>query len=129
MNVVDSSAWLEYADDGPKATVFEPAIVDIGRLLVPTITLYDVFKKVLRDHGEESALAIIAQMQQGQIVDLDAELAIEAARLGLTLKIPLADRVILATARVFSATLWTQDEDFDGVPGVRFVAKQRRPTA
>lgn len=125
MNVVDSSGWLEYADDGPNAPVFEPPIVDVARLLVPAICLYEVFKKVLRDRGEEAALALAAQMREGQVVDLDGDLALEAARLGVERKLPLADSVILATARAYSATLWTQDDNFDGIPGVRYVGKRR----
>jgi predicted nucleic acid-binding protein len=125
MNVVDSSGWLEYADDGTNAKVFEGPLLDIPRLLVPTICLYEVFKKVLRDRGEESALSLAAQMRQGRTVDLDGDLALEAARLGVELKLPLADGVILATARAHGATLWTQDEDFDGIAGVRYVRKRK----
>lgn len=125
MNVVDSSGWLEYADDGANAKVFEAPLVDISRLLVPAICLYEVFKKVLRDRGEEPALGLAAQMRQGRVVELDGDLALEAARLGVNLKLPLADSVILATARAHGATLWTQDEDFDGIPGVRFVRKRK----
>jgi toxin FitB len=125
MNVVDSSGWLEYADDGTNAKVFEAPLLDISRLLVPAICLYEVFKKVLRDRGEESALALAAQMRQGRVVDLDGDLALEAARLGVELKLPLADSVILATARAHGATLWTQDDDFDGIDGVRYVRKRK----
>jgi toxin FitB len=124
VNVVDSSGWLEYADDGVNASVFEPPIVDVARLLVPAICLYEVFKKVLRDRGEEPALALAAQMRQGRVVELDGDLALDAARLGVELKLPLADSVILATARAHNATLWTQDDDFDGIPGVRFTRKR-----
>ncbi len=125
MNVVDSSGWLEYADDGANAKVFEPPLLDVSRLLVPAVCLYEVFKKVLRDRGEESALALAAHMRHGRIIDLDGDLALEAARLGVELKLPLADSIILATARAHEATLWTQDEDFDGIPGVRFIPKRR----
>jgi toxin FitB len=120
MNVVDSSGWLEYADDGPNARAFEPPIVDVARLLVPAISLYEVFKKALRDRGEEPALALAAQMRQGTVVvDLDGDLVPEAARLGVELKLPLADSVILATARAHAATLWT--------PGRRLPRPARRP--
>jgi predicted nucleic acid-binding protein len=127
VNVVDSSGWLEYAGDGANAGVFEPPIVDVAQLLVPAICLYEVFKKVLRDRGEEPALALAAQMRQGRVVDLDGDLALEAARLGVELNLPLADSVILATARAYDATLWTQDDDFAAIPGVRFTRKQREP--
>jgi predicted nucleic acid-binding protein len=125
MNIVDSSGWLEYADDGPNARLFEPPILDVDRLLVPAISLYEVFKKVLRDRGEEPALMLATQMRQGRVVDLDADLALEAARLGVKLKLPLADSIILATARAHSATLWTQDDDFQTIAGVRYFATRR----
>jgi toxin FitB len=122
MNVVDSSGWLEYADNGPNAAVFESPLLDTARLVVPVIILYEVFKKVLRERGEEPALALAAQMRVGEVVDLEADLALEAARLGVVHKLPLADSIILATARAYKATLWTQDEHFATIPGVRYVA-------
>jgi|SRR5215472_12559146 len=123
MNVVDSSGWLEYADDGSNARAFEPPILDTAHLLVPAICLYEVFKKVLQDRGEEPALLLAAQMRQGTVVDLNADLALEAARLGVEFKLPLADSIILATARAHAATLWTQDDDFRTIGGVRYIAK------
>ncbi|HXC24833.1 MAG TPA: type II toxin-antitoxin system VapC family toxin [Gemmatimonadaceae bacterium] len=123
-NVVDSSGWLEYMDDGPNAEVFESAILAVERLLVPTISLYEVFKKVLRDTGEEEALALVGQMRQATVIDLDATLALEAGKLGVDLQLPLADSIILATARAHQATLWTQDEHFNGIPGVQYIPKR-----
>src|SRR5947207_1850651 len=111
MNVVDSSAWLEYLTNGPNADSFAPAIEDISKLVVPSICLLEVFKKVLRERDESEALQIVAQMQQGEVQDLDAALALSAARLGTEHALPLADSVILATARKRSAILWTQDAD------------------
>jgi len=118
-NVVDSSAWLEYFFDTAQAGSFAPAIEDTERLVVPVITLYEVFKKVLRTHGEDAALHAAAQMQQGVLVSIDEALALEAAKLAL----PLADSLIYATARRYGALLWTQDQHFDGLPGVRFFQK------
>jgi predicted nucleic acid-binding protein len=118
-NVVDSSAWLEYFFDTALAASFAPAIEDPERLVVPVITLYEVFKKVLRTHGEDAALQIAAQMQQGELVNVDEGLALEAAKLPL----PLADSLIYATAQRHGATLWTQDQHFEGLPGVRFIQK------
>ncbi|WP_332776686.1 type II toxin-antitoxin system VapC family toxin [Polaromonas sp.] len=118
-NVVDSSAWLEYFFDTPLATSFAAAIEDTDRLVVPVITLYEVFKKVLRSHGEDAALQVAAQMQQGELVPLDEGLALEAAKLSL----PLADSLIYATAQRYKATLWTQDQHFESLPGVRYFAK------
>ena len=125
-NVVDSSGWLEYVDGGPNALAFEPAILAVERLVVPTICLLEVFRRMLRQNGEEAGLDVIAQMQQGLVVNLDADLALEAARLGLELRLPLADSVILATARLHNATIWTQDEDFEGMDGVRYIPTRNR---
>lgn len=94
MNVVDSSAWLEYFADGPNAGFFAPAIEATERLIVPSV------------------------------VELDASLALSAARLGLESKLPLADSIVLATARRFDAVLWTQDGDFEGLPNVRYRARK-----
>ncbi len=123
-NVVDSSGWLEYFAGTPNASFFAPAIEDAGRLIVPSITILEVFKRVMLRRGQAEALIAAAQMQQGTVVDLDQLLAVEAARLGIELKLPLADSVVLATARRHGATLWTQDADFENIAGVRFIAKK-----
>ena len=122
MNVVDSSGWLEYFAAGKNAGFFAPAIEDMSHLIVPTLSLFEVFKRVLQQRDEPSALRAIALMHQGQVVDLDATLALSAARLSAQEGLPLADSIMLATARAFSATLWTQDADFKGREGVRFVS-------
>lgn len=122
MNVVDSSGWLEYFANGRNADFFAPAIESTSRLVVPTLSLYEVFKKLLQQRGEEPALQAVALMCQGRVVDLDATLALAAARVSLEQRLPLADSVMLATSRAFGATLWTQDEDFEGHEGVRYVA-------
>jgi len=126
LNVVDSSGWLEFFADGPSAAFFSAAVSDVDRLVVPTISLLEVFKRVLQQRGENAALQVIAQMRQGRVVDLDADLALQAANLGLLHKLPLADSVMLATARAHGATLWTQDADFDGLDGVRYVRRVSR---
>ncbi|PYP82438.1 MAG: VapC toxin family PIN domain ribonuclease [Blastocatellia bacterium AA13] len=123
MNVVDSSAWLEYFADGPNAEFFAPAIEDIVNLIVPTISIFEVFKRVLQQRGESDALQAVALMQQGRVVNLDASVALEAARISLDIKRPLADSIILATAQAHNAILWTQDSDFDGLPGVQYKPK------
>ena len=123
MNVVDSSAWLEYFADGPNAKHFAAAIERPGALLVPSITLLEVFKRVAQQRDEGAALQCVAVMQQGEVVDLDAALALNAAALGLRHKLPLADSIVYATAQNHDAVVWTQDADFDGLPGVRFFAK------
>lgn len=124
MNVVDSSGWLEYFADGINADFFAGPVQDTDELLVPTISLYEVFKHVLIHRSEGEALRAVAVMQQGQVIDLDSNLAISAAKLSADLKIPLADSVMLASARTNDATLWTQDEDFKGVEGVEHVQKK-----
>lgn len=123
MNVVDSSGWIEYVVDGPNSEFFAEAIENTGELVVPTISILEVFRWVLRERGEADALQTAALMQQGEVVELDTAIATSAARLGITHRLPLADSVMLASAQAFGATLWTQDVDFDGLPGVRYRAK------
>lgn len=125
MNVVDSSAWLEYFADGPNASFFAEPVEDIDALVVPTLSLFEVFKWVLQQRDESTALEVAAVMQQGTIVELEATIALNAARLSVELRLPLADSVILATARQYGAELWTQDSDFDGIDGVRY--RKRKP--
>lgn len=124
MNVVDSSGWLEYFADAPNAGFFAPAILDTDNLLVPAISLLEVFKRVYQQRDENTALAVVALMRQGRVIDLDTDLALSAAKLGVDRKLPLADSVILASARRFDAVLWTQDADFEGLQGVRYIARQ-----
>lgn len=124
MNVVDSSGWLEYFADSRNAAFFAPAIEDLRRLLVPSISILEVFKCVLQQRGEAEALQAVAQMQMGRIVSLDAPLALLAGRLAHDLKLPLADSVILASARAHGAVLWTQDEHFQGIDGVKYAVKR-----
>jgi predicted nucleic acid-binding protein len=126
VNVVDSSAWLEYFADGPNAGFFARAIETVAELLVPTLCLYEVYKRVLALRGEDAALRIVAIMQQGAVVDLDANLALGAARLATARRLPMADSIILATAHAHDAVLWTQDADFAVVPGVRYRPAGRR---
>lgn len=123
MNVVDSSAWLAYFADEPNAKHFANAIEAPDLLIVPTITMLEVFKKVAQQRGESIALQYVAVMQQGRIVELSASLALLAASLGLRHKLPLADSIIYATAQQSNALLWTQDTDFEGLEGVRYFGK------
>ena len=120
--MVDSSGWLEYFADGPAAGFFAAAIEDVDALVVPTISLYEVFKRIVQQRDDGAALNAIALMQQGTVVDLTAPLALSAATLGAKLKLPLADSVMYATARAHDATLWTQDADFEALPHVRYRA-------
>ena len=123
MNVVDSSGWLEYLADGPNADFFAAAIENARELITPSISLYEVFKRILQQRSEDDALRAIAIMAQGQVIDLDMTLALDAAKTSAELKLPMADSIILATARAYDATVWTQDEDFDGIEGVQYIEK------
>ncbi|HEY2852625.1 MAG TPA: type II toxin-antitoxin system VapC family toxin [Gemmatimonadaceae bacterium] len=125
-SIVDSSGWLEYLADAPGADQFAPAIENTALLIVPSICVLEVFKKVLREFGEGEALQAIAVMQQGQVVDLDGSLALLAAKLGVEHKLPLADSVVYATAQAMNGIVWTQDEDFEDLPDAKFFRKSSR---
>jgi predicted nucleic acid-binding protein len=124
MNIVDSSGWLEYFADGPNAEFFAPVIEKVNELVVPTITIYEVFKRVLQQRNENQAIRAIALMQQGHIVDLDTEIALNAARISIENQLPMADSIILATSVLFEALLWTQDGDFKNIEGVKYIEKR-----
>jgi predicted nucleic acid-binding protein len=124
MNVVDSSGWLEYFADGPNADFFAPAIENPSELIVPTISIYEVFKRVLQQRTESEALQAAATMQQGMVIDLGISLVLEAARLAHQIKLPMADSIMLASARMYDAVLWTQNGDFQGLEGVQYIEKK-----
>jgi predicted nucleic acid-binding protein len=125
MNLVDSSGWLEYFADGPNAPVFAKPLQNPADVLVPTICLYEVYKVVLRQRGPSAALQAVALMRQGRIVELGERIALLAAELSLKHKLPMADSVILATARAHDAHVWTQGADFAGIDGVTVVEKAK----
>ena len=127
MNIVDSSGWLEYLAAGPNAVFFTKPIEDIKELLVPSISIYEVFKRVLQQKSENEALQVIAQMQQGQVVNVDPSIAISAARVSIQYQMPMADAIMLATARDHKAALWTQDSHFEGIQNVNY--KKAIPSA
>ena len=122
--VVDSSAWIEYVTGGPNADFFAEPIENPGRLIVPSITIHEVFRWVMRQRREDDALQTAALMMQGRVVELDAAMAILSARLGLQHKLPLADSIVLASAHAYDAILWTQDADFAGIAGIQFRPRQ-----
>ena len=124
MNIIDSSGWLEYFADGPNASFFARPVQKTGDLVVPTVTIYEVFKVVLRQRNESDALQAVALMQQGSVVDLTAGIAIMAAKISTEQRLPMADSIILATAHTYGATIWTQDSDFEGIDGVQYIAKK-----
>jgi predicted nucleic acid-binding protein len=124
MNLVDSSGWIEYFFGRPNAAFFRPAIHDLSNLLVPTISLCEVVRYITKASNREAALEAAAQMQRATLVDLDAGLAHVAARLSLKYSLPLADSIIYATAQANRAKLYTQDADFEKLPGVKYVRKK-----
>ena len=124
MNFVDSSGWLAYFADEPNAKYFQGPLKDADSLVVPTITIYEVFKVVLRESNENHALQAISVMHKGTVVNLNVRLAAAASRLSLEHDLPMADSIILATAREYNATIWTQDSDFKDIPGVKFFPKK-----
>ncbi len=125
MNVVDSSAWLEFLSDGTNANLFIEPLSDADNLIVPAITIYEVFRSVYRQKGENYAMQTFALMQKGQLIELDASLSIAAAKISLKYEIPMADSIIYATAVKFDALLWTQDKDFETLPNVKYFTQKK----
>ena len=122
-NVVDSSGWLEYFADANNADFFAPAIENTKDLIVPSISVFEVFKHILRHKSEKHAFESIQCMLQGSVRDLNIEISLNAAKLGVQYKMPLADSIILATGLMYEATVWTQDADFKGLPNVKYTSK------
>jgi len=123
MNLVDSSGWLEYLADGKNADSFLAPLTDVVNLIVPTICIYEVFKVVFREKGENEALQTVALMKQGNVIDLSFEISVQAAKFSVEEKIPMADSIIYTTARINKAIIWTQDDDFINLPGVKYFSK------
>jgi toxin FitB len=123
MNVVDSSGWVEYFTKGSNAKFFIPPVQDLENLLVPSICIYEVFKRLTLDMGEESALQAVGIMSYGRIIELDRKIAIDAAQISLEMKLAMADSIILATAHDHGAMLWTQDAHFKGMEDVKYIEK------
>ncbi|MBI3169340.1 MAG: type II toxin-antitoxin system VapC family toxin [Chloroflexi bacterium] len=124
MNIVDSSGWLEYFANGGNADFFAPAIEDTKNLLVPVICIYEVFKRIRQQRGVNEAQQHIGDMKLGTVIEIDESLALSAAQISHDLKLPMADSLILATARANNAILWTQDEHFKGLDGVKYIEKK-----
>jgi len=124
VNVVDSSGWIEYLVEGPNVAFFGGPLRDVENLLVPSISILEVYRYVLRERGRQDALAVAASMRQGRVLALDESLAIEAAEIGIVNGLPLADSIIYASAQAHDAMLWTQDADFKGLDGVKYQPKR-----
>ncbi|MBM4036766.1 MAG: type II toxin-antitoxin system VapC family toxin [Planctomycetes bacterium] len=126
MNLVDSCGWMEFFGDGPNAKFFAPSIEDVEHLLVPSICIAEVVRSTLRQRTEEKAAEAAAHMERGLVIELDKELAVAAAEVSIETGLPMADSIILATARAYGATLWTQDAHFKDIEGVRYIEKRRK---
>ncbi|MCK5520658.1 MAG: type II toxin-antitoxin system VapC family toxin [Candidatus Marinimicrobia bacterium] len=124
MKLVDSCGWLEYLADTINADNYAKIIEDVENLIVPTICITEVFKKVLKEKDENSAIIVVAMMKQGNIIELDEQIALNAAKYGLKYKLPLADSIIYATGKKFSAEIYTQDSDLKGIKGVKYFQKK-----
>ena len=124
MNIVDSSGWLAYFAGEPNAKHFLAPLNDSVALVVPTVTIYEVFKVVLRESSENNAFQAAVAMRKGTVVDLTSSLSIAASKLSLEHNLPMADSIILATAKEFDATIWTQDSDFKTIDGVKYFPKK-----
>lgn len=123
MNIVDSSGWIEYLSGGPNAAFFREPIENEEAPLIPTLSLFEVYRHLVRHLGRDEALSIVAAMRQGTVIDLDDRLVLDAAELSVATKLALADSIMLATARAHGAVFWTQDADFEGFEGVRLKRK------
>jgi predicted nucleic acid-binding protein len=124
VNLVDSCGWLEYLAEGPNASFFAEPLEDVESLIVPSICILEVVKKILQQRSQAEALQVATTMQQGKVISLGADLALDAAAIGLRHGLPLADAVILATAQASDAVIWTQDSDFENLDGVKYVARR-----
>ena len=125
MNLVDSSGWLEFFADGHNAEFFATPLQNVDDLVVPTISIYEVFKSVSRQRDESAGLQAIALMKQGIVVDLTTNIAMMAAKLSLEHNVPMADSIILSSGRIYQATVWTQDANFKGLDGIEYVKKRQ----
>jgi len=124
MNIVDSSGWLAYFADEPSAKHFHKTLTEPSSIIVPTVTIYEVFKVALRESSENQALQVVAAMLKGKVADLTSSLAISASKLSLAHNLPMADSIILATAREYDATIWTLDSDFKNIKNVKYFPKK-----
>jgi predicted nucleic acid-binding protein len=123
MNIVDSSCWLEYLSGSKVGDLVTVPIEDLQSLIVPSITLYEVFKKILNEKDEGSALLAVAHMKQGKVIDLDSGLAIYSAQVGKEYKLALADSIIYACTMRYNCILWTQDKHFKDLSNVKYFEK------
>ena len=124
MNLVDTCGWLEYLAGTENAKNFEKEILDTKSLIVPTIVIYEVFKKVTLDFNEDTALEVVAELKQGQVIEVNETISIYAAKLSIEKKLPMADALIYATGLLNDAIILTQDNHFEGLAGVSHFKKK-----
>ncbi len=124
MIVVDSSGWIEFFTDGPRANDYATRLRSLPAVLTPTVVVYEVYKRLKRELSEEEALIAVSAMQRSRVVDFDQEIALTAADLSLAHGLAMADAMVLATAKSFQAELVTSDADFANVAGVTYLAKK-----
>lgn len=124
MIVIDSSGWLEYFIAGPNSKFFAEPIKNNPEIIIPTIVIYELWKKISREKGENKAIEVVAQLKRYEIVPLDESLSISAAKLSSQYKMAMADSIIYATAKKYNATLWTQDSDFKDFENVKYIEKK-----
>jgi len=125
MNIVDSSCWLEYLMDSEIGVNIAKVIENSGELIVPTITLYEVYKKLLAEKGEEYALDVVSYMQTGTVIDLNSGLSLLAAQISRKHKLAMADSIIYATSLHYSAEIFSCDKHFKDMPNVHYFSKTR----
>lgn len=123
LNVVDTSAWLAFFAGTDNADIFQSPITDTENLIVPSICIYELSKVILRESDEDHLLPVLATLQKGQVVTLDPVLATAAAKNSLHYKLPMADSIIFTTAQQYNALVWTQDNDFQHLPNVKYFMK------
>ncbi len=121
MILVDSCGWIEYLSDGPLADKYEKYLQDSSQIVIPTIVLYEVYKKIRRERKEEEAIIIAAQMKKTKIIPLTDEIALSSAEFSLRYKLPLADSIVYATAIKENVQVVTSDSHFEGLDGVIFM--------
>jgi toxin FitB len=125
MNIVDSSCWLEFFAGTKVGDKVSSIIEDTNNLIVPSITLYEVFKKLLIELDEDNGLLAVAHMKQGNVIDLDSDLSVYAAKIGKEYQLAMADSIIYAVTKKYNATLWTQDKHFKLLSNVKYFEKEK----
>ncbi len=124
-HIVDTCGWLEFFAESKNAKNFEKQILDTENLLVPTIVLYEVFKKICLDYDEDKALVAVAHIKQGKVIEVSENIAIYAAKISTEKKLPMADAIIYATGLMYQATIYTQDNHFEKLNGVKYFNKAK----